>query len=76
MKAALYILGLLLILFGIFALSYEHFSYTKSEQVAQFGDIKVTAQTRKTVFFPPMLGGLLIAAGIALLVIGKLNNKK
>ncbi|MBN9287419.1 MAG: hypothetical protein BGO43_16120 [Gammaproteobacteria bacterium 39-13] len=76
MKATLYIFGILLILFGIFTLSYEHFSYTKNEQVAQFGDLKVTAETRKTVFFPPLLGGLSIASGLALLVIGKFNNKK
>lgn len=76
MKTALYVTGVLLILFGIFTLSYKHFSYTKNEQVAQFGELKVTAETRETVFFPPLLGGLSIAAGIALLLIGKFNNKK
>lgn len=76
MKAALYVFGILLILFGIFTLSYEHFSYTKREQVAQIGDLKVTAEKRETVFFPPLLGGLSIAAGIALLLIGKFNNRK
>lgn len=76
MKAVLSIFGILLILFGIFTLSYEHFSYTKNEQVAQFGDLKVTAQTEKTVFFPPLLGGASIAVGVVLLGIALFNKKK
>lgn len=67
--------GVVLIVIGIIALSYQGFQYTKHEKIAQIGEIQVTAETRKEVYFPPLLGGLAVAGGIIILVIGRINKK-
>jgi hypothetical protein len=64
-----------MIVFGIFALTYQGFWYTKQEKVAQIGPMQVTANTEHPVYFPPFLGGLLIAGGIVVLVVGRINKK-
>lgn len=71
MKSILSILGILFIIAGILTLGYQSFSYTKQEKIAQIGDIKLTADTQKTVYFPPLLGGLSIVAGIVLVIVGR-----
>jgi len=69
------IIAIALIIVGIFVLSYQGFNYTKHEQIAKIGDVEITAKTRENVYFPPLLGGLAIAAGIVILVIGRINKK-
>ena len=65
------LLGLILIVLGIGVLAYQGFTYTKHETVAQIGTVQVTANTQKTVYFPPILGGASLVAGIILIVVGK-----
>lgn len=65
------LIGIILILVGVLALSYQGFTYTKHEDVANIGDLHVTANTQKTVYFPPILGGISLIAGIALVVVGR-----
>lgn len=71
MKSPLTIVGLLLVILGIFALSYQGFTYTQQEKVAEIGDLKVIATNDKDVRFPPYLGGLSLGAGIVLLMISR-----
>lgn len=71
MKSITNLLGLLLIIAGIAALAYQGFTYTKKEDVAQIGDLKITADTQHTVYLPPILGGIAVAAGIALVAISR-----
>lgn len=71
MKPIVTLFGLLLIVVGIVALAYQGFTYTKREQVAQIGDLQITANTRKTVYFPPILGGLSLVAGVVLIVVSR-----
>lgn len=75
MKSITNIFGIALIVVGILALSYQGFHYTKNEKIAQFGDLQVTATKRENVYIPPLLGGLSIAAGIVVLIIGRINKK-
>jgi UDP-N-acetylmuramyl pentapeptide phosphotransferase/UDP-N-acetylglucosamine-1-phosphate transferase len=65
------IVGVLFIIIGILTLTYQGFSYTKQEKIFQMGDINVTADTQKTVYVPPVLGGLSIVAGVILVIVGK-----
>jgi hypothetical protein len=74
MRSTTSLLGLLLIIGGILALAYQGFTYTKHENVAQIGDLKVTADTQKTVYFPPIFGGIALVAGIVLVVVGRRNS--
>lgn len=64
-------MGILLIIVGILVFTYQGFTYTQHEKVAQFGDLKVTADTQKTVYFPPILGGLFFVGGIVLVIVGR-----
>lgn len=64
------IAGILLIVLGVIALAYGGFSYTKTEEIVDLGPIQATAETRETVPLPPILGGLALAGGIVLLIMG------
>lgn len=72
MKAIIsFVVGILFIIAGITALAYQGFSYTKQEKIMQIGSVQVTANTQKTVYLPPALGGLSIVVGVALVFIGR-----
>jgi hypothetical protein len=68
------ILGIILIIAGIFALAYQGISYTKSEKIVDLGPIHATKDTTKTIPLPPILGGLALVGGIVLVVVGAKNN--
>ncbi len=71
MKTTLNIIGILLIISGIAILSYQGFTYTKKEQVAQIGSYEVINNTQRTVYFPPISGGLSLLVGIGLMVVAR-----
>ena len=64
------IVGIILIVIGLVALAYGGISYTDREKVLDIGPIEATAETRKTIPLPPLLGGLALAGGIVLLIVG------
>lgn len=64
------ILAIVLIVLGAISLAYGGITYTTREKVLDVGPIEATAERHKTVPLPPVLGGVAIAAGIGLLVIG------
>jgi hypothetical protein len=64
------IMGIILIVLGVIALAYGGISYTKEEKVLDIGPIEATAKTRETIPLPPLLGGLALAGGVALMIAG------
>jgi hypothetical protein len=62
--------GILLIVFGGLALAYQGFSFTHREKVLDLGPIHATRDDQERVSIPPVLGGLALVGGIALLVVG------
>ena len=62
------ILGIVLIIIGAIALGYHGITYTTHEKVLQVGPIEATKKTEKTIPLPPVLGGVLLAAGIVIIV--------
>jgi hypothetical protein len=62
--------GILFIVLGGFALDYQGFTYTHQEKVLDIGPIHATREDREQVSIPPILGGLALVGGIALLVVG------
>jgi hypothetical protein len=62
--------GILLILLGGLALAYQGFTYTHRERVMDVGPMHVTREDHDRISIPPILGGLALAGGIALLVVG------
>jgi len=75
MKSITNIAGILLIVLGILSLAYQGVTYTTEKKVAEIGSLKLTEDTEKTISFPPLLGGLSIAAGIALVIITRIKRK-
>ena len=65
------IAGILLIVAGLVSLLLGGISWTREETVLDIGPIEATAEKRETVPIPPILGGLLLAGGVALLLIKK-----
>jgi uncharacterized membrane protein HdeD (DUF308 family) len=63
--------GVLLIVFGLFALAYQGITYTKRETVLDLGPLQATAERQKHIPLPPILGIASVAAGVALLVAGR-----
>jgi hypothetical protein len=64
------ITGIILIVLGLIALAYGGISYTKEEKVLDIGPLEATAKTRETIPLPPLLGGLALAGGVALMIAG------
>jgi hypothetical protein len=63
-------LGILLVILGTLALAYQGFNYTRQERVLDVGPIHATAERHERVSIPPVLGGLALVGGVALLVAG------
>jgi len=64
------IVAIVLIVLGAISLAYGGISYTTREKVLDLGPIEATAERHKTVPLPPIVGGIALAAGIGLLVLG------
>ena len=67
--AAARTVGIILVVIGIVALVWGGISWTREETVVDLGPLEATAETRETIPLPPVLGGIALVAGIALLVI-------
>ncbi len=72
---SLTMVGIILIVLGIITLSYDRFTYTEKEKVAEIGDLTVMNDTEKTIHFPPILGGLSIVVGIALAIVDRRRKR-
>lgn len=70
MMKPLVVVGVLLVLLGIFALSYKSITYTTEEKIAEIGPLKATAEREKSIPLPPILGGLALLAGAGMIVAG------
>jgi len=64
------IIGIVLLILGVFVLVSEGITYTKTEKVIDIGPIEATAKRQKTIPIHPLVGGAALAAGVALLIAG------
>ncbi|MGH9681444.1 MAG: DUF3185 domain-containing protein [Candidatus Acidiferrales bacterium] len=62
--------GIVLVVLGVLALAYQGVNYTRRKDVVNLGSIHVTTETQERIPVPPVLGGLVLAGGVALLIIG------
>jgi uncharacterized membrane protein HdeD (DUF308 family) len=62
-------LGFVLLICGILAIVYGGISYNRERTVVDLGPIKATATEQHNVPFSPIVGGIAIVAGLALLVV-------
>jgi uncharacterized membrane protein len=64
------LIGIVLVVLGALALAYQGVSYTRQEKVLDVGPIHATAEKYERIPLPPILGGVVLVGGIALLVFG------
>jgi drug/metabolite transporter (DMT)-like permease len=68
------ILGIALIVIGLFALAYQGFSYTTQKKVVDIGPIQATKEEHHTIPLPPILGALALISGVVVVVAGRREN--
>ena len=68
MKASM--VGILLIVLGVIALAYQGITYTTHKKVLDIGPIQATKEEHNTIPLPPVLGGIALIGGVALVVAG------
>jgi hypothetical protein len=61
--------GIVLIVLGAAGLVVQTISYTTREKVVDVAGIQISADTRKTVPVPLIVGGAALAAGIGIVVV-------
>lgn len=62
--------GVLLILFGAFALTYQGINYVTQKELIDVGPLKAEVKDTKTIPLHPVLGALSLAAGVFLIAWG------
>ncbi len=62
--------GLILIVLGVLGLVYGGITYTRSRQAVDIGPLEINVEEKESIPVPPLLGGLAIAAGVVVLVLG------
>ncbi|MEO8660142.1 MAG: DUF3185 domain-containing protein [Bryobacteraceae bacterium] len=65
------ILGVILVVLGLFGLAWGGFTYTTREKVIDIGPIHATREKTHDVPLPPIVGALALVGGIVLLVTGR-----
>jgi len=65
------LIGILLIVFGVVALTIGGINYTKREKVLDIGPLEATTETRKTIPISPIAGIAAIVGGVVLVASGK-----
>ena len=68
------LIGIVLIILGVVALAYQGVTYTSREKIIDLGPIHATHDTKKTIPLLPLLGGLALAGGIVLVIVGAKNK--
>jgi hypothetical protein len=63
--------GIVLIVLGILSFAYQGISVTTQKKVVDVGPIHATKDEKHTLPLPPVLGGLLLIGGVALLFTGQ-----
>lgn len=69
-RSPLLAIGVVLVLLGAAALIWPRLSYTRRETLVDVGPVNITADTKRSVPLAPILGGVVLAGGVVLLVVG------
>ncbi|HZD05186.1 MAG TPA: hypothetical protein VE173_09720 [Longimicrobiales bacterium] len=69
-RRVLLVVGAVLAILGALALWRGGIPYRDREKVLDIGPVEATAETEKEVEIPPLLAGVVLAAGVGFLVVG------
>lgn len=62
--------GIILVILGVLAFAYQGITYTTHKKVLEIGAIQATETQHKTIPLPPIVAGVALVGGIALLAVG------
>jgi hypothetical protein len=62
--------GILLVVLGALVLAYQGITYTRHQKILDIGPLHATEDTEEHIPLSPILGGLALVAGAALLLVG------
>ncbi len=62
------VIGIVLIVLGVVGLAYGGLSWTRKDTIVDAGPIEITADKTERVPLPPIAGGLLLIAGVVLVM--------
>jgi hypothetical protein len=65
------LLGAVLIVLGVAALFFGHFSYSETKPVLKAGPLQIDAQEDHTVWIPTAAGIVVVLAGLGLVMAGR-----
>ena len=68
------ILGIILLVLGLFALAYQGFTYTTQKKVVDIGPLQATKTEHHTIPLSPVLGVLALLGGIIVIVSDRRGN--
>jgi len=66
----LVVIGLILVVLGLVALAVPTVTFFTTERVADVGFFKIDISRPHTIVFNPIVGGVALAAGIVLVLVG------
>jgi hypothetical protein len=66
----LVVIGFILVVLGIAALAIPSFTFFTTERVADVGFFTIDMSRPHTIVFNPIVGGIAVAAGIVLTIVG------
>jgi uncharacterized membrane protein len=69
-RTGLIIVGAALVIVGLVSLFWQRITYTQRETLVNVAGVKVTADTEKSFPLSPIIGGVALAGGVALLIVG------
>jgi hypothetical protein len=75
MNAAIIVLGVVLVIVGLFGFAYPVFTTSHNEDIAKMGSFKVQTQEQTNHFIPPILSGGLLALGAFTIAAGVLTKR-
>ncbi len=67
------ILGAVLIVAGVLALFFGHFSFSETKPLIEAGPLQVNTQEDHTVWIPTAAGIVVVLAGLGLVLAGRRN---
>jgi len=62
------LVGIILVVLGLVGIAYGGISYSQRREVARVGPLQVTTREERTIPISPIVGGVAILAGVALIV--------
>ena len=62
--------GIVLIVLGVLALVYQGITYTTTKKDVDLGPIQIQHQEDHTVWLPPVVGAVFVAAGVGMVALG------